>query len=179
MKKKKHIKLILFSAVIIIIIIAIFLLWNQKEENDIIYESFVTGTGIGKLAPDFKLKTPEGEEIQLSSFRNEKSVILNFWATWCGPCEEEMPIFQREYEKGEVQILAVNLQENGERAKMWFEERKFTIPILLDPNAVVKNLYGVFTQPATYFIDKNGIIRDKKFGQILENEINEKIQKIL
>ncbi|MEK6922435.1 MAG: DUF3179 domain-containing (seleno)protein [Nanoarchaeota archaeon] len=176
---KKNNKLYLLLGLIAIIIVTIIILSGPSQNNTQVIENKDTGTRIGDLAPDFKLKTPQNTEIQLSSFKNKKPVILSFWATWCLPCEEELPFFQKEYEKNRIEILAINLQEDPNKAQEWFNKRGFTMPILLDPNAAVKNLYGIFTQPVTYFIDKNGVIQDKKFGQILESEFNEKIKKIV
>jgi len=174
---KKTIGLII---AVIIIIAAIVIIQNPFREKAIVEDELVeTGTGIGDLAPDFKLKTPQGEEIQLSTFRNKKPVILNFWATWCPPCEEELPFFQKEHEKNRVKFLEINLQENPDKVQEWFDERDFTMTILMDPNSDIKNLFGAFTQPVTIFIDKEGIIQDKKFGQILESEFNDKLNKIL
>ncbi|MBI2134708.1 TlpA family protein disulfide reductase [Candidatus Woesearchaeota archaeon] len=144
----------------------------QNNEN--------TGLGIGNLAPDFVLKDLEGNDFQLSSFRNKKAVVVNFWATWCPPCREEMPAFEEIFQENmdNLVILGVNLQESREAIKGFLEDIPVTYPLLLDPNKEVKELYNVFTQPVTYFIDKDGIIVDKKFGPLTEKEIKEKFAKL-
>ena len=132
-----------------------------------------------KTAPDFELETLEGKKAKLSDYRGKK-VILNFWASWCPPCREEMPEFQRIYSenKDKLVVVGVNLQENRENAEAFIEKLGIAFPILLDPNSQVKDMYNVFTQPVTYFIDESGKIVDKKFGPLTSEEIDEKIAKM-
>ena len=140
------------------------------------------GTKVGMYAPDFTLSTPQDQTIRLQDYKGRKAVLLNFWASWCGPCVEEMPLLQDEYEsvKGDVEILAINLQETDIEGIVKFASiLGVTYPILLDPEAKVKNLYGVFTQPVTFFIDKNGLIVDVKFGPLTPAEAREKIAKAI
>lgn len=80
---------------------------EQVEETDEV------GISVGKIAPDFKLKTLEGETVRLSDYRGER-VIVNFWATWCPPCRAEIPDFQKLYDNKDVEILAVDLTETEE-----------------------------------------------------------------
>ena len=119
------------------------------------------------------------KSVKLSDFRG-KNVVLNFWASWCPPCREEMPEFQRIYNEnqGKLVVVGVNLQESKENAESFVKKLGITFPILLDPNAQVKDMYNVFTQPVTYFIYSNGKIIDKKFGPLTTEEINEKISKM-
>jgi peroxiredoxin len=137
------------------------------------------GISIGKTAPDFELQSLEGESVKLSDFSG-KNVVLNFWASWCPPCREEMPEFQVIYAENQEKLvfIGVNLQESRENAESFVEKLGITFPILLDPDAQVKEMYNVFTQPVTYFIDSNGKIVDKKFGPLTSEEINEKIAKM-
>ncbi|MBI2649710.1 DUF3179 domain-containing protein [Candidatus Woesearchaeota archaeon] len=139
------------------------------------------GTAIGDKAPNIILNDLESKPVLLSDYKGKKHLIVNFWATWCPPCKEEMPLFQKLYEenKDELVILGINLQENPEPIKKFLEEYKITYPILLDPDAEVKKLYNVITQPVTYFINKEGIIVDKKQGPLTPEEINEKVGKLL
>ena len=139
-----------------------------------------TGINVGDLAPDFILESLENEPVQLSSFRGEKAVVVNFWATWCPPCREEMPAFEEKFlaNKNKIEIIGVNLQETADAIEKFKVEIPFTFPTLMDPNKNVKELYNIFTQPVTYFIDKNGIIVDKKFGPLTSQEIEEKFRKL-
>jgi len=122
---------------------------------------------VGQVAPDFTLKDMQGQTVTLSQFRG-KVVILNFWATWCPPCREEMPSMQRLYRnlesKGLV-LLAVNVEKNGKGAVSQFlQKTPYTFPILLDGESVVQNTYGVFRFPESFIIDRNGVVVEKIIG---------------
>ena len=127
------------------------------------------GTRIGFTAPDFTLQTVDGQQVSLSDYRG-KPVILNFWASWCGPCRYEVPAFKSFYDKygnEGVSILAVNTQDNPDSALAYAKSDglKFTIPV--DPRGQVSSLYNVRGLPTTYFIDKDGIITSIKIGPFL------------
>jgi peroxiredoxin len=127
------------------------------------------GNRIGFSAPDFTLPTTDNKEFKLSDYRG-KPVILNFWASWCGPCRYEVPAFKSFYEKygnEGVSIIAVNTQDNPDSALAYAKSDglKFTIPV--DPQGKVANLYNVRGLPTTYFIDENGIITSIKIGPFL------------
>lgn len=129
--------------------------------------SVAKGGLVGKVAPDFTLTDMQGEKVTLSQFRG-KVVILNFWATWCPPCREEMPSMERLYRdlesKGLV-MLAVNVEENGKKAVSQFlQKRSYSFPILLDSDNVAQNTYGVFRFPESFIIDRNGIVVEKIIG---------------
>lgn len=162
-------------AIAVVITIAIMLIEFNKSKPIPAANDKNVGIGIGKTAPDFELKDLSGKSVRLSDFRG-KSVILNFWASWCPPCREEMPEFQRIYNenKDKLAVIGVNLQESKENSEAFVKKLGITFPILLDPNAEVKDIYNVFTQPVTYFIDANGKIADKKFGPLTSEEIIEK-----
>ena len=133
-----------------------------------------TGITVGKYAPDFELESLDGTMVQLNDFRGKK-VVLNFWASWCPPCREEMPEFQKIHEQNkDIVIVGVNLQEKSDAINAFTSKFGITFPILLDPNAQVKEMYNVFTQPVTYFIDETGKITDKKFGALTIEEIYQK-----
>ncbi|MBM3183109.1 MAG: TlpA family protein disulfide reductase, partial [Chloroflexi bacterium] len=92
---------------------------------------------------------------------------LNFWATWCGPCVGEMPYFQditRTWNADEVVILAINLEENASTVKNFLAGERFTFTILLDTEGAVGKRYEVSSIPRTFFIDRDGIIRETKQG---------------
>lgn len=127
------------------------------------------GINKGQVAPDFELLSIKGDKWKLSDFRG-KTVILNFWASWCPPCKAEIPEMQKFYENNRnnnVEILAVNLT-NSERSpdavKDFVKDKGMTFNILLDQQGEISNLYSVMTIPTSYIIDKNGVIRDKHIG---------------
>jgi len=126
------------------------------------------GPQVGKLAPDFKFTNPGGEIISLSDFRGS-SVVLNFWATWCGPCKFEMPLLQalahdeEKAAKGLV-LLTVNGGESAEDVAKFMYEYGYSFPVLLDTQNDIVRAYNVRGIPTTFFIDRDGIIREIKVG---------------
>ena len=113
------------------------------------------------LAPDFTVYDLEGNAHKLSDFRG-KPVLLNFWASWCGPCQMEMPDFQKFYEShgDQVHFVIVNLtdgqQETVESASAFIEEKGYTFPVYYDTDIDAAAKYGVSAMPVSYFIDAEG-----------------------
>jgi thiol-disulfide isomerase/thioredoxin len=124
---------------------------------------------IGDPAPDFRLAQLGGDPVQLSQLKG-KTVLVNFWATWCSPCQDEMPILQRAYLKYKDQgvvFLAVNVRDTpAENAKSYFKTNNLTMPVLIDPTGDVPGGYRVTGYPETYLIDKNGKIGEFHIGPI-------------
>ena len=123
----------------------------------------------GELAPDFALLSPEGERIALSDFRG-KTVVLNFWATWCPPCRAEMPELQAAWEeRGEgddLVVFSVDFDETAGEVNDFFEDFGLTFPVALDGGGSVAEHYGVRGLPATFFIDAGGVLRSKNLGPV-------------
>lgn len=122
------------------------------------------GPNVGNRAPDFTLQTVDGKEVSLKSLRGKK-VVINFWATWCGPCVGELPYFQditRTWKENELVILAINLEENVSTVRNFLAGERFTFPVLLDTEGAVGKRYNVSSIPRTFFIDRDGIIRETK-----------------
>jgi peroxiredoxin len=122
---------------------------------------------MGQNAPEFTLQTTDGESINLSDFQGKK-VILNFWATWCGPCQLETPFFQEIYNEqanNRVVILAIDIKENASTVRNFANSKAITFPILLDTDAKVAQKYCIpNVLPVTLFIDAEGIIKASKVG---------------
>jgi DsbE subfamily thiol:disulfide oxidoreductase len=124
-------------------------------------------------APDFELENLTGEKKHLADYQG-KVVVLNFWATWCGPCKYEMPFFQEIYESysSDIAVLAVNNQESVDRVKPFVEEMGLTYEILMDKDGSVATQYQVLGFPTTYFIDPNGIIKFLHVGVLTEEQLD-------
>ncbi|HLC40786.1 MAG TPA: TlpA disulfide reductase family protein [Methylomirabilota bacterium] len=118
-----------------------------------------------RKVPDFSLQDLDGKTVTLKEFRG-KVVFLNFWATWCPPCREEMPAMQKIYtelqDKGLV-MLAVNFMETPNTIRPFVKEHKLTFPILLDSGTVMVS-FGVLGLPATYLIDRQGKAAARALG---------------
>jgi peroxiredoxin len=121
---------------------------------------------VGLTAPDFSLTDKDGKTWTLSSLKG-KVVFLNFWATWCPPCREEMPSMQRLYEQlpnDKFGMLAVLENDKPERAEAFAAELGLTFPILYDEAKTAWPKYGLTGLPETFIIDKNGRVREKIIG---------------
>jgi peroxiredoxin len=123
-------------------------------------------------APEFQLNTLDGQTVRLSDFRGDV-VLLNFWATWCGPCAMEMPYLQQVYEewqgKGLV-LLMVNIGESADKVAAFMQDHGLSVPVLLDSNGMVAAQYGIAGIPRTFLIDQDGIMRLQKIGAFLSVE---------
>ncbi|MBY7142483.1 TlpA family protein disulfide reductase [Virgibacillus sp. NKC19-3] len=147
---------------------------EEVEETDEV------GTSVGQMAPDFQLKTMEGEEANLSDYRGQR-VILNFWATWCPPCRAEIPDFQKLYNNEDVEILAVDLtetEESMEEVNAFVEEYEMTFPVLLDESSDVANTYQVMAYPTSYMIDSNGHIQYVAMGAMNYDLMVQELEKV-
>lgn len=126
-------------------------------------ESLSTSPYPGFLAPDFTLQTVEGTSVTLSELRGQV-VVVNLWASWCGPCRAEMPAMNEIYakNKGEFEILAVNMtyQDDAAAATAFANELGLTFPILLDHDGDVGPVYQLEALPTTLFIDQNGVVAE-------------------
>jgi peroxiredoxin len=121
---------------------------------------------VGAIAPDFSLSRLDQQPLRLGQFRG-KAVLLNFWATWCGPCSAEMPNIEQVYQglsHDDVAILAVNQEEFADQVRGYADLYHLHFPILLDGHAVVGNLYRVQALPTTVFVDRSGVIREIHVG---------------
>jgi len=124
------------------------------------------GGAVPKTAPDFTLKTLDGKSVSLSDYRG-KVVFLNFWASWCPPCRQEMPSMERLNEvfgKKDFVILAVNVEKGPDTVRAFLKDYPYTFAVLLDPEATAQEVFGVYRFPESFLIDKSGRIVHKFVG---------------
>lgn len=134
---------------------------------------------IGKAAPDAPVTTLTGQALRLSSFRGHP-VWLNFFATWCPPCKEEMPQIETRYRRlrrDGLVVVGVDQQESPQLIERFVKPRALTFPIVIDegPAAAV---YNVFALPTSIFIDERGIVRAMRIGQMSPGEMDRDLAKI-
>ena len=136
------------------------------------------------LAPDFTVYDLDGNEVHLSDFIG-KSVVLNFWASWCSPCKMEMPDFNEKYlEIGEeVQFLIINMtdgsRETVETASAFIAEQGYSFPVFYDTDQDAAATYGVYSLPTTYFMDEEGNAIAQATGAIDEETLQQGIDMII
>ena len=115
----------------------------------------------GQVAPDFALKSSTGDNLRLSEYRGDV-VMVNFWATWCGPCRQEMPLLDElysRYERVGFSLLGVNIDDDSRKAMNMVSELGVSFPVLFDARKEVSKLYKVEAMPVTVLIDREGTIR--------------------
>jgi peroxiredoxin len=115
----------------------------------------------GAPAPDFTLAARDGGKVSLAELKGQV-VMINFWATWCGPCRQEMPLFaqlQSKYEPLGFTLLAVNVEPDSAAAVNWLKGMPITFPVLFDTDSAVAGRFGVEGMPSTVFVDRQGQVR--------------------
>jgi cytochrome c biogenesis protein CcdA/peroxiredoxin len=140
-----------------------------------------TGLQIGNRAPNFQAVNDKGDTVKLSDYRG-KVVILNFWATWCGPCRVEMPEFEKAYQaqadKGFV-VLAVNNRETTDKVAAFRSDMALTFPIIMDENGDLQSKYSIQGYPTTYVIDRKGVIVAVQPGPMTAAQVSQLVDRAL
>ncbi len=134
-------------------------------------------------APDFTLKSMTGENVKLSELRGNV-VMINFWASWCGPCRQEMPLlddFYKKYNKLGFVLLGVNVEEDSSKAANYLKEVPVSFPILYDNTNKVSKMYDIDAMPSTVLVDRNGNMRflHRGYKPGDENEYKKLMKKLM
>jgi cytochrome c biogenesis protein CcmG, thiol:disulfide interchange protein DsbE len=135
---------------------------------------------VGNPAIPFELKSLEGNPVGLASFRG-KPLVVNFFASWCDPCRDEMPLINDLASKGAkdgYNVLGIAIEDSRAAVMEYSRESKLVFPVVLDLNSTVKRAYRIFGPPATFFIDGQGIIRDVVLGPITPERAQEALKKV-
>jgi len=134
-------------------------------------------------APNFTLKSDNGKNIKLSELRGQV-VMINFWASWCGPCRQEMPLLEdiyKKYKKLGFTILGVNVEQDSSKARQMLKDVPVSFPILFDTENKVSKLYDVVAMPSTVMVDRNGKMRflHKGYKPGYEKDYRKQIRKLV
>ncbi|MEC1602703.1 MULTISPECIES: redoxin domain-containing protein [Bacillus] len=158
---------------ILLIGLAGYMCWNIYQQ----FSKKEIGIEEGQQAPDFTLKTLLGERTSLSDVKGKK-VLLNFWATWCKPCRQEMPAMEElQKEHSDVAVIAVNFtsaEKSEKKVQTFADTYHLTFPILIDKKGINAD-YNVFSYPTTYILDEKGVIQDIHIGTMTKKEMKEKL----
>ncbi|VAX12472.1 Thiol:disulfide oxidoreductase related to ResA [hydrothermal vent metagenome] len=145
--------------IVLLICVSMFMLTAVQAESE--------------MAPNFTLKSRAGKNIKLSELRGQV-VMINFWASWCGPCRKEMPLLEKLYKKykslGFV-ILGVNVDDKPKQAESLLKQIDISFPILFDSDKKISAKYKVTAMPSSFFIDRDGKLRSEHKGYLPEYEL--------
>jgi cytochrome c biogenesis protein CcmG, thiol:disulfide interchange protein DsbE len=134
---------------------------------------------IGAPAMDFDVKSLDGKPLSLEGLRG-KPLVLNFFASWCDPCRDEMPLINElasAADKGGYSVIGIAVEDTRAAVTEFSKEAKLTFPVALDLNSTVKRAYRIFGPPATFFIDRQGVIRDIVLGPVTRERAREALRK--
>jgi peroxiredoxin len=161
-------KIFIYSFFVIFIFIFSLLFTVEGSEEDLFSKIKISPIKGDKRAPDFSLKDLNSRKVGLKQFR-EKIIFLNFWATWCGPCKEEMPsleVLHQQFKEKNFILLAISVDYEGLKPVQEFiNKHHYTFPVLLDPKCETLDLFEVKGIPTTFIIDKKGRMVGKAIGQ--------------
>ncbi|TQR20782.1 thiol-disulfide oxidoreductase ResA [Psychrobacillus vulpis] len=171
-KKRFYVRLIILGLMIGAIVFTIYS--NLTKERTAILQ-------VGDEAPNFALVDMNGEKHQLSDYKGQ-GVFLNFWGTWCKPCEREFPLIDKQYQQYKdqgLQILAVNIGESNFVVQKFIDRKGLTFPVLIDNNKSVMETYNINPLPTTFLVNPEGKIEKIITGEMSEKSIKKNMEQIM
>jgi peroxiredoxin len=155
-------------------------LWWSRVPVDAADDELAAQPAVGRLAPDFTLETLDGETFRLGDHLGKTPIVLNYWATWCGPCRREIPVLQAAHEhyEGDILFLGVDQGEDPAVVQAYVDEMGMTFTIPMDAEQAAAERYNIHGLPTTFFIDRDGIIRVVWSGEMNSVTLAENIAKI-
>jgi thiol-disulfide isomerase/thioredoxin len=144
--------------------LGLLLVGETSDARENLFEAMGMAKVPSKAAPNFTLPNVEGEQVMLRQYRG-KVVFLNFWATWCIPCREEMPALERLHQTyQDLAVVSINLKESADQVKTFFQKHHLSFPVLLDQDGSVFRDYLVAGMPTTYLIGRDGTLLARGIG---------------
>ncbi|MBR0413963.1 MAG: TlpA family protein disulfide reductase [Clostridia bacterium] len=189
---KQSVKFIILAVLLVGVLVGAFFAYqNLKGDGEQITkattalqtQSHDESVNVGAQASDFKVLDINGNDVRLSE-QFGKPIVLNFWATWCGYCVEELPAFEEVYKEKDdsVQFMVVNLtdgkRETLKSATAFLKEQAFTFPAYFDTYGEALTAYSAYTIPLTLFINSDGTIADKHLGALDKNTLETKLSEL-
>ncbi|WP_419960955.1 thiol-disulfide oxidoreductase ResA [Psychrobacillus sp. BM2] len=171
-KKRFYMRTIILALMVVAIVFTIYT--NLTKERTALIQ-------VGDDAPDFALVDMNGEKHQLSDYKGQ-GVFLNFWGTWCKPCEREFPLMDiqyQEYKDKGLEILAVNVGESNFSVQKFIDRKGLSFPVLIDDNKSVMETYKINPLPTTLLINPEGKIEKVITGEMSEEMIKEYMEQII
>lgn len=138
------------------------------------------GVEVGEPLPDFVLEDLDGDPVRLSDLRG-RPVVLTFFASWCFPCQEELPVLEEAWRerRDEFTAVAVSYDDLARDSRQFVEDLGVTFPVLLDVDDTVRDRYALRGIPQTFFVDEQGVLRDRVFGITTREALEEPLDALL
>jgi peroxiredoxin len=160
-------KVFLCSLFLVFILLVNLAFTAEGREDDLFSRIRINPIKGDKRVPDFSLKDLTGKKVEIKQYKG-KIIFLNFWATWCGPCKEEMPsleVLHRQFKGENFVLLTISVDYEGLKpVREFLNKQRYTFPVLLDPNGEILDLFEVKGIPTTFIIDKKGRVIGRAIG---------------